>query len=88
MVDEVHERSVDNDILVGLLKKIIQKRQDLRIIISSASVGYLYNSLFLASCQFVQALFPRLEDSKFLSKALYDNDRPRSTTSCEYLVDV
>lgn len=38
MVDEVHERSVDNDILLGLLKKIIRKRQDLRIVISSASV--------------------------------------------------
>lgn len=38
MVDEVHERNVDNDILLGLLKKIIRKRQDLRIVISSASV--------------------------------------------------
>ena len=38
MVDEVHERSVDNDILLSLLKKIIRKRQDLRIVISSASV--------------------------------------------------
>lgn len=32
MVDEVHERSVDNDILLGLAEKIIRKRQDLRIV--------------------------------------------------------
>ncbi|KNB41985.1 putative ATP-dependent RNA helicase [Blastocystis sp. subtype 4] len=38
IVDEAHERSVDNDVLLGLLKKIIQKRQDLRLVISSASV--------------------------------------------------
>lgn len=38
MVDEVHERTIENDVLLGLLKKIIKKRQDLRIIISSASV--------------------------------------------------
>ena len=38
IVDEAHERSVDNDVLLDLLKKIIQKRQDLRLVISSASV--------------------------------------------------
>ena len=38
IVDEAHERSVDNDVLLVILKKIIQKRQDLRLVISSASV--------------------------------------------------
>lgn len=38
MVDEAHERSADNDVLLGLLKKILQKRQDLRVVIASASV--------------------------------------------------
>ena len=38
MVDEVHERSVNTDICLGLLKKIQAKRQDLRLIIASATV--------------------------------------------------
>jgi len=38
MVDEVHERNVNTDICLGLLKKIQAKRQDLRLIISSATV--------------------------------------------------
>ena len=47
MVDEVHERKVNGDVLLGLLKKIIRKRQDLRIIISSASMNVnLYKHFF------------------------------------------
>ena len=38
MVDEVHERSVNTDICLGLLKKIQAKRQDLRLIITSATI--------------------------------------------------
>ena len=38
IVDEVHERSVNTDICLGLLKKIQAKRLDLRVIVSSATV--------------------------------------------------
>lgn len=38
MVDEAHERSINTDILLGLLKKIQLRRKDLRLIISSATV--------------------------------------------------
>ncbi|KAF5511398.1 putative ATP-dependent RNA helicase DHX35 [Colletotrichum siamense] len=38
MVDEAHERSISTDILLGLLKKILKKRPDLRVIISSATL--------------------------------------------------
>lgn len=39
MLDEVHERSVQTDILLGLVKKIIRKRPyDLRVIVSSATL--------------------------------------------------
>ena len=38
MLDEAHERSVNTDIAAGLLKKILKKRTDLRIIISSATI--------------------------------------------------
>ncbi|XP_022202278.2 probable ATP-dependent RNA helicase DHX35 [Nilaparvata lugens] len=38
VVDEVHERTLNTDIILGLLKKIIRKRRDLRIIVTSATV--------------------------------------------------
>ena len=38
MVDEAHERSISTDVLLGLLKKILARRPDLRVIISSATI--------------------------------------------------
>ncbi len=38
IVDEVHERNVNTDIILGLLKKVMKKREDLKIIVCSATV--------------------------------------------------
>ncbi|KAI8825220.1 P-loop containing nucleoside triphosphate hydrolase protein [Fimicolochytrium jonesii] len=38
MIDEAHERTLYTDILVGTLKKILKKRPELRVIISSATL--------------------------------------------------
>ena len=38
MVDDIHERTINSDILLGLLKKIRRRRPDLKIIISSATI--------------------------------------------------
>ena len=38
MVDEAHERSLSSDILLSLLKKILKKRSDLRVVVSSATL--------------------------------------------------
>ncbi|XP_017778028.1 PREDICTED: probable ATP-dependent RNA helicase DHX35 [Nicrophorus vespilloides] len=38
MLDEVHERTLYTDILMGLMKKILKKRKELRLIVASATV--------------------------------------------------
>jgi ATP-dependent RNA helicase DDX35 len=37
-IDEAHERGAYTDLLLGLLKKVMKKRPELRIIISSATI--------------------------------------------------
>ncbi|KAJ8678997.1 hypothetical protein QAD02_014784 [Eretmocerus hayati] len=38
MLDEVHERTMLTDIIMGLLKKVLRKRPSLRVIVASATV--------------------------------------------------
>ena len=38
ILDEAHERTLHTDIVIGLLKKIQKKRDDLKIIVASATL--------------------------------------------------
>lgn len=38
VLDEVHERSIDSDFLLIVLKKLLEKRKDLRVVLMSATV--------------------------------------------------
>lgn len=39
IMDEAHERTLNTDILLGLFKKLLQKRRDLRLIVTSATMN-------------------------------------------------
>ena len=38
ILDEIHERTVNVDILLGLLKNLCQRRKDLKLILMSATI--------------------------------------------------
>ncbi|OAA56582.1 mRNA splicing factor RNA helicase [Niveomyces insectorum RCEF 264] len=39
IMDEAHERALNTDVLMGLFKKIIQRRRDLKLIVTSATMN-------------------------------------------------
>ncbi len=61
MVDEAHERSLNIDFILGLLKQITEKRKDLKVIISSATINTQKFSTFFDGAKIISIdakLFP------------------------------
>jgi len=50
MVDEAHERSLNIDFILGLIKEIIHERKDLKIIVSSATINARVFSEYFDEC--------------------------------------
>ncbi|BFZ63806.1 hypothetical protein YB2330_004938 [Saitoella coloradoensis] len=53
VVDEVHERSIDSDFLLIILKQLLQRRKDLKVILMSATVNAERFSEYLGGCKIV-----------------------------------
>ena len=50
MVDEAHERSLDIDFILGLLKQVIRERPEFKVIISSATINTTVFSNYFDGC--------------------------------------
>lgn len=53
MVDEAHERSLNIDFILGLLKNLIKERPELKLIISSATINTQTFSRFLGGAKII-----------------------------------
>ena len=54
IVDEAHERSLNIDFVLGLLKRILPVRKDFKIIISSATINASLFSIYFDDCPVVK----------------------------------
>jgi ATP-dependent helicase HrpA len=53
MVDEAHERSLNIDFILGLLKRVLEARSDFKVIISSATINPESFSVYFDGCPIV-----------------------------------
>ncbi|MDR2516125.1 MAG: ATP-dependent RNA helicase [Spirochaetaceae bacterium] len=54
VVDEAHERSLNIDFILGLLKRVLEARRDFRVIISSATINAAVFSWYFGECPVVK----------------------------------
>jgi HrpA-like RNA helicase len=67
IVDEAHERSLNIDFILGLLKRVLETRSDFKIIISSATINAEVFSEYFGACPVV-----RIDTQMFPVSVIYD----------------
>ena len=67
LVDEAHERSLNIDFILGLLKNILEARPEFKVIISSATINTDIFSEYFNSCPVVH-----IETQVFPVQVIYD----------------
>lgn len=79
MLDEAHERTMHTDVLFGLLKGLVKRRPDLRLIVTSATLDAEKFSAYFFSCNIftipgrtfpVEILYTKQPESDYLDAAL------------------
>lgn len=79
MLDEAHERTIDTDVLFGLLKKTCKRRPDLKLIVTSATMDAEKFSRYFGGCQIlkfpgrthpVKKLYSKAPEEDYLDAAI------------------
>jgi ATP-dependent RNA helicase DHX8/PRP22 len=79
LVDEAHERSVSTDVVMGLLKKTLKRRPDLKVLVTSATMDSAKFSEYFGGCPIfsipgrtfpVEILYSREPEADYLDAAL------------------
>ncbi|MDR2952058.1 MAG: ATP-dependent RNA helicase [Treponema sp.] len=67
IVDEAHERSLNIDFILGLLKRVLENRRDFKVIVSSATINAEVFSEYFGECPIV-----KIEAQRFPVTLIYD----------------
>ncbi|MDR0442090.1 MAG: ATP-dependent RNA helicase [Treponema sp.] len=68
VVDEAHERSLNIDFILGLLKRVLESRRDFKVIISSATINAEVFSEYFGECPIV-----KIDAQRFPVTLIYDS---------------
>ena len=78
MVDEAHERSLNIDFVLGLLKRVLAARSDFKVIVSSATMNAEAFSDYFGGCPIVT-----IDTQTFPVTMVYDPPADKVTTATE-----
>ena len=67
VVDEAHERSLNIDFILGLLKRVLENRREFKVIISSATINTGVFSAYFGDCPIV-----KIDAQRFPVTLVYD----------------
>ena len=79
MLDEAHERTINTDVLFGLLKQVVAKRNDFTLIVTSATLDAEKFAQYFFNCKIfripgrnfpVEMFFTKEPESDYLEAAL------------------
>lgn len=79
MLDEAHERTINTDVLFGLLKQVVAKRNDFTLIVTSATLDAEKFSSYFFNCKIfripgrnfpVEVFFTKEPEEDYLEAAL------------------
>ncbi|MBA7626784.1 ATP-dependent RNA helicase HrpA [subsurface metagenome] len=74
MVDEAHERSLNIDFILGLLKKVLEERPKFKVIVSSATINAEIFSEYFDECPVV-----KIDSAAYPVKIIYDPPSPENS---------
>ena len=78
MVDEAHERSLNIDFVLGLLKRVLAERKEFKVIVSSATINAETFSKYFNGCPIVT-----IETQTFPVTMVYDPPKIAASTISE-----
>jgi RNA helicase HrpA len=80
-VDEAHERSLNIDFILGLLKRVLESRHDFKVIISSATINAEVFSEYFNECPIV-----KIDAQRFPVTLIYDPVPENKNESVEEII--
>jgi len=76
VVDEAHERSLNIDFILGLLKRVLESRRDFKVIISSATINAEVFSEYFGECPIVKIDAQRFPVTLIYDPPVISNEQP------------